>query len=186
VDYDSNRHSRTPCSKSGDKTSDFCIAAAKEAMEEAQVTADDIEFIILGTISPDMRFHATAIFVQDTLKCENAVAFDVSATCSGFLYALTQAEAMIALGRAKTGLVIGAELMTPITDWTDRSTCILFGDGAGPMVLTAANDDEHGVLSTYIGSGGNTSNYYIVLVMERPAGQIPARNNRRRFDSNER
>jgi 3-oxoacyl-[acyl-carrier-protein] synthase III len=140
----------------GDKTSDLCVAAARIAMEDAQVQPEEIEFIILGTISPDMRFPATAIFIQEALKCDNAVSYDVSATCSGFLFALYQAEAMIALGRAKKGLVIGAELLTTLTDWTDRGTCVLFGDGAGAVVLEAS-DDERGLLSTYIGSGGNAS-----------------------------
>jgi len=140
----------------GDKTSDLCIEAARTALDDARVKPEEIEFIVLGTISPDMRFPATAVFIQEALKCENAVAYDVSATCSGFLFSLYQGEAMIALGRAKKGLVIGAELLTTIADWTDRGTCVLFGDGAGAVVLEEAND-EHGILSTYIGSGGGAS-----------------------------
>jgi 3-oxoacyl-[acyl-carrier-protein] synthase-3 len=140
----------------GEKTSDFCVRAARIALEDAGVTPEELDFIIIGTISPDMRFPATAIFVQEVLRATKAVAYDVSATCSGFLYALSQGEAMIALKRAKKGLVIGAELLTTITDWSDRGTCVLFGDGAGAAVLTEATD-ERGVLSTYVGSGGDAS-----------------------------
>lgn len=140
----------------GQKTSEFCIEAAKIALEEAGLEPAELDFIVLGTISPDMRFPATAIFVQETLKAKRAVAWDVSATCSGFLYSLYQGEALIALGRAKKGLVIGAEMLTTITNWTDRGTCVLFGDGAAAFVLEPAVD-ERGVLSTYIGSGGDAS-----------------------------
>jgi len=142
----------------GEKTSDYCTRAAKMALDQAGVTPEQLEFIIIGTISPDMRFPATAVFVQEALGADNAVAYDVSATCSGFIYSLFNAESMIALGRAKTGLVIGAELLTTITDWSDRGTCVLFGDGAGAAVLTKAEDDR-GILSTYIGSGGNASQF---------------------------
>lgn len=142
--------------KRGEKTSDFCIRAARIALEEAAVSPEEIDFIIVGTISPDMRFPATAIFVQEALRATNAVAFDISATCSGFLFALRQGEAMIALGQAKKGLVIGAELLTPITDWNDRGTCVLFGDGAGAVVLGEA-EDERGILATHIGTGGDGS-----------------------------
>ncbi|MBU0508495.1 ketoacyl-ACP synthase III [bacterium] len=143
----------------GDKTSDYCIAAARQALERAGVSPEELEFIILGTISPDMRFPATAIFVQEALNAVNAAAWDISATCSGFLYSLYQGEAIIALGRARKGLVIGAEMLTSVTDYTDRGTCVLFGDGAGAVVLTEAEQDERGILSTYLGSGGNASQF---------------------------
>ncbi|HEY3294298.1 MAG TPA: beta-ketoacyl-ACP synthase III [bacterium] len=143
--------------KRGERTSEYCIKAARIALDDAGVTAEELDFIIIGTISPDMRFPATAIFVQEALHAKNATCWDISATCSGFLYCLYQAEALIALGRAKKGLVIGAELLSLITDWTDRGTCVLFGDGAGAVVLTEATD-ERGILSTYIGSGGDASN----------------------------
>jgi len=142
--------------KRGERTSTYCIKAAQIALDDAGVTAEELDFIIIGTISPDMRFPATAIFVQEALKAKNATCWDISATCSGFLYCLYQAEALIALGRAKKGLVIGAEMLSLITDWTDRGTCVLFGDGAGAVVLTEATD-ERGILSTYIGSGGDAS-----------------------------
>lgn len=139
--------------KRGEKNSDYCIKAAKNALDSAKITAEELDFIIIGTISGDMRFPATAIYVQSALGAVNATAWDISATCSGFLFALYQAEALIASGKAKTGLIIGAEMLTPLTDWTDRGTCILFGDGAGAAVLTVANDDR-GILSTYVGTSG--------------------------------
>ncbi|MBI5059201.1 ketoacyl-ACP synthase III [candidate division KSB1 bacterium] len=138
----------------GQKTSDFCIAAARSALEMADVRAEELDAIILATISPDMRFPATAIIVQGALGAVNAAAWDISATCSGFMFSLYQGEAMIALGRARKVLVIGAEMLTLLTDWTDRGTCVLFGDGAGAAVLAAASDDR-GILSTYIGTSGD-------------------------------
>ena len=157
----------------GEKTSDFCIRASRIALDEAGVKPDDLDFIILGTISPDMRFPATAIFVQEALRATNAVAYDVSATCSGFLFALYQGEAMIARKRARKGLVIGAELLTMITNWTDRGTCILFGDGAGAAVLTEATD-ERGILSTRIGSGGDGS-HLLYSIGHGTAGSVSTR-----------
>ncbi|MDD5088516.1 MAG: ketoacyl-ACP synthase III [bacterium] len=154
----------------GDKTSDYCIRAARDALAEAGVEPEELDFIILGTISPDMRFPATAIFVQEALNAKNATAWDVSATCSGFLYSLYLAEAIIALGRAKKGLVLGAEFLTPITDFTDRATCVLFGDGAGAVVVTEAEGDR-GILSTYIGSGGNAS-HVLYSVGHGTAGSV--------------
>jgi 3-oxoacyl-[acyl-carrier-protein] synthase III len=157
----------------GQKTSDFCISAARIALDEAAIKPEELDFIILGTISPDMRFPATAIFIQEALRATNAVAYDVSATCSGFLFALYQGELMIARKRARKGLVIGAELLTTITNWTDRGTCILFGDGAGAAVLTEATD-ERGILSTYIGSGGDAS-HLLYNVGHGTAGYVSTR-----------
>lgn len=140
--------------KRGEKTSDYCIRAARIALEDAGVSPEELDFIIIATISGDMRFPATAIYVQGALRAVNATAWDISATCSGFLFALYDAEALIALGRAKKGLVIGVEFLSTITDWTDRGTCVLFGDGAGAVVLAEAND-ERGILSTYTGTSGD-------------------------------
>jgi 3-oxoacyl-[acyl-carrier-protein] synthase-3 len=163
----------------GEKTSDYCVRAARVALDQAGVAPEELDFIILGTISPDMRFPATAIFIQEILRANRAVAYDVSATCSGFLYSLAQGEALIALKRAKKGLVIGAELLTPITDWNDRATCVLFGDGAGAAVLTEATD-ERGVLSTYVGSGGDAS-----LLMYCVGGGMAGSLNSAKEDRNE-
>ena len=140
--------------KRGEKVSDYCVRAARSAMEDAGVSAEQLDFIIIGTISGDMRFPATAIYVQGALGAVNATCWDISATCSGFLFTLYQGELLISSGRAKKGLVIGSEFLTPQTDYTDRGTCVLFGDGAGAVVLEATSDDR-GILSTHIGTSGD-------------------------------
>lgn len=138
----------------GDKTSDYCIRAARQALEDAKVDPADLDLIILGTISGDLRFPATSLIIQNEIGAKKATAWDVSATCSGFLFSLYQAELAIASGRAKKALVLGSELLTPICDWTDRATCVLFGDGAGAVVLTEATD-ERGVLAVTNGTNGD-------------------------------
>ena len=140
--------------KRGEKVSDYCIRAATIALADAGVTAEELDFIIIGTISGDMRFPATAVYVQGALGAVNATCWDISATCSGFLFTLYQGELLISSGRAKKGLIIGSEFLTPQTDYTDRGTCVLFGDGAGAVVLEATTDDR-GILSTYIGTSGD-------------------------------
>jgi 3-oxoacyl-[acyl-carrier-protein] synthase-3 len=135
----------------GEKCSDYCIRAARNALESAGLAGSDIDLIIIGTISGDLRFPSTAQKVQSAIGAKHCTSWDVSATCSGFLFALTQADAFFATGRATNAIVIGAEMLTPMVDWTDRATCVLFGDGAGAVVLTKSHD-ERGVLSTYIGS----------------------------------
>ncbi len=145
----------------GQKNSDFCIAAAKSALENAGITAEALDAIIIATISGDLRFPATSVIVQGALGATRAVSWDISATCSGFLFAIYQAELLISAGRANTVLVIGAELLTPLVDWTDRGTCVLFGDGAGAVILTKATD-RRGVLSTYIGTNSDVSLLYCI------------------------
>ncbi len=139
--------------KKGDRTSDYCITAAREALAEAQVDPLELDAIILATVTGDMRFPATSVFVQEAIGAKNAAAWDVSATCSGFLFAIYNADTLIAAKRAKKILVIGSEMLTSMVNWDDRSTCILFGDAAGAAVLVAA-DDDRGILSTVIGSNG--------------------------------
>lgn len=134
-------------------TSDFCVAAAREALQEARVDANDLDLILLGTVTGDMRFPATAIFVQARLGAHRAAVMDLSAACSGFLYGLTIADAMIASGKYRNVLVIGAESMTLMVDWSDRNTCVLFGDGAG-AALVSPSDGNQGILSTYLGADG--------------------------------
>ncbi len=134
-------------------TSDFCVAAAQEALEDAGIKAQDLELILIATVTGDMRFPSTSIFVQARLGAHNAAVMDISAACSGFLYGLTVADAMIAAGKYQHILVIGAESMTLMVDWSDRNTCVLFGDGAGAAVVSPA-DDNRGILSTYLGSDG--------------------------------
>jgi len=136
-----------------ENTSDLATRAAERALEMAGVDAKDIELIIVGTITGDYPWPATACVVQSNLGAVNAGAFDVSAACSGFLYALSCAVDRIEAGRCKKALVIGAEILTRIVDWEDRNTCVLFGDAAGAVVVEAS-DGEHGILSTHLHADG--------------------------------
>lgn len=139
-------------------TSDLASEAARRAMEAAGVTADEIQLIIVATVTPDMFFPSTACFVQKKIGAANAVCFDVSAACSGFLYALQVARHFINTGNRTTALVIGAEKLSSLVNWKDRNTCVLFGDGAGAVVIRRAEEgtDAPGrVLSTVMGSDGN-------------------------------
>ena len=134
-------------------TSDLATNAAKEALKDAGLEPLDIELIIVATITPDMQFPATACFVQANIGAKNAVCFDISAACSGFVYAISVAHQFIACGTYKNALVIGVEVLSSITDWKDKNTCVLFGDGAGAAVL--AEVESGGILSTYLGSDGS-------------------------------
>ncbi|MBI4394669.1 MAG: ketoacyl-ACP synthase III [Candidatus Omnitrophica bacterium] len=136
----------------GTATSDLAAKAALEAIQSAGLKPTDLDLIILATISPDMLFPSTACLVQEKIgaKCP---AFDISAACSGFPYALTIAEGLIRSGAFKNILAIGAEVISGFINWKDRSTCVLFGDGAGAAVLGEAKDG-HGILATYLGSEG--------------------------------
>lgn len=125
----------------GKGTSYMAEKAAREALEDAGIDASEIDAIIVGTVTPDYMFPATAALVQKRIGAENAFAFDLSAACSGFLYALSNGSMMIESGRAKKVLVIGADKMSAIVDFTDRTTCILFGDGAGAVVLEETDKD---------------------------------------------
>ena len=142
----------------GQLTSDLAIAAARQALERAGVAAQDVDLLILATATPDLTFPATATKVQAALGMTGGVAFDIQAVCSGFVFALTTADAFIRSGQAKTALVIGAETFSRILDWSDRNTCVLFGDGAGAVVLKArqVEDDSTspGILSTHLHSDG--------------------------------
>ncbi|MGE4526917.1 MAG: beta-ketoacyl-ACP synthase III [Rhodospirillaceae bacterium] len=142
----------------GELTSDLATAAARQAMEAAGVTADEIDLIILGTTTPDDTFPASAAKVQANLGVPGGFAFDVQAVCSGFLYALSTADKFIRTGEARTALVIGAETFSRILDWNDRETCVLFGDGAGAVVLRATEGEgttaDTGILSTHLHSDG--------------------------------
>jgi 3-oxoacyl-[acyl-carrier-protein] synthase-3 len=131
--------------------SDLAIAASKKAIEDAGIKADAIELIVVATATPDMFFPSTACFVQKALGIKEAVSFDVSAACTGFLYALEAAKGMLEGGSYKTALVIGAEKLSSITNWKDRNTCVLFGDGAGAAVLQK-RPTPGGILSTYLRS----------------------------------
>ena len=134
-------------------TSDLAVIAAQRALEEANLTGDDIDLIIVATATPDMQFPSTATIVQQKLGISGCAAFDVQAVCAGFMYALTTANAYIKSGMAKTVLVIGAETFSHILDWQDRTTCVLFGDGAGAVVLGAS--DEAGIIHSKLQADGS-------------------------------
>jgi 3-oxoacyl-[acyl-carrier-protein] synthase-3 len=128
--------------------------AARQALERARVLPEEVDGIICATITPDEFFPSTACKLQADLGCTNAFAFDVLAACAGFVYALAMADGYIRIGRAKTVLLVGAEILSKTVDWNDRSICILFGDGAGAVVLQGTNDPDTRVLSTCLGSDG--------------------------------
>lgn len=134
-------------------TSDMAAEAAKAALLNAGITAEDLGMIIVATVTPDMFFPSTACFVQTKIGAKNAVCFDVSAACSGFLYALEIARQFIASGTQKNVLVIGAEKLSTIVNWTDRNTCVLFGDGAGAAIVSH-RPGSRGIRHTHMGSDG--------------------------------
>ncbi len=136
----------------GETTSDLGYNAAVRAMEAAGVVASEIDLIVVGTTTPDLIFPSTACLIQHRLGANGCAAFDVNAACSGFVYALTVADKFIRSGSAKTALVIGTETLTRMVDWSERTTCVLFGDGAGAVVLKA--DTETGILSTHMHADG--------------------------------
>ncbi|MDH3662713.1 MAG: ketoacyl-ACP synthase III [Alphaproteobacteria bacterium] len=142
----------------GELTSDLAVAAARQALERAEIGADDLDLILVATTTPDHTFPATATAVQQKLGADAAAAFDLQAVCSGFVYALAVADNFIKTGQATRALVIGAETFSRLLDWTDRSTCVLFGDGAGAVVLEAEEGSgtvqDRGVLATHLGSDG--------------------------------
>ncbi len=135
-------------------TSDLGAAAARAALDNAGLSAEEIDLLIVATLSPDMFFPSTACFVQDQIGAKNAFCYDLGAACSGFLYAMENARAQIACGAVDTALVVGAEKMSAFLDWEDRSTCILFGDGAGAAVMRAS-DSGRGVMPAVMGSDGS-------------------------------
>ncbi len=136
----------------GQTTVDLAEQAALRAMEAAGVSAAELDLIVMGTTTPDIIFPSSACLLQARLGANGCAAFDVNAACSGFIFALTTADKFIRSGAAKTVLVVGAETLTRILDWSDRNTCVLFGDGAGAVVLKA--DAETGILSTHLHSDG--------------------------------
>jgi len=141
----------------GEMTSDLAIRAAETALKNAGLSGNDIDLIVVATSTPDETFPATATRVQAALGMTRGAAFDVQAVCSGFVFALAVADNFIKVGQARAALVIGAETFSRILDWTDRTTCVLFGDGAGAVVLVAGEGrtkDDRGILSTHIFSDG--------------------------------
>lgn len=139
-------------------TSTFATLAAQRALEMAEVEPQDIDLIICATVCPDMMLPATACLIQSALGAQRAAAYDMAAACSGFLYGLVQAEGVIKAGRARHVLVIGAELLSRYVDYTDRATCVIFGDGAG-AALVRATEEPRGILSARIRSDGEFADY---------------------------
>ena len=148
------RHIAAP----GELTSDLAVAAATRALADADIRAGDIDLIVMATSTPDNTFPAAAVTVQEKLGITRGAAFDVQAVCSGFVFGLATADAMLRAGHAETALVIGAETFSRILDWTDRSTCVLFGDGAGAVVLRrrvqSGDNADRGLLTTHLRSDG--------------------------------
>jgi 3-oxoacyl-[acyl-carrier-protein] synthase III len=148
------RHIAAP----GEKTSDLAIEAANAALADAGATAQDIDLVICATTTPDETFPSVGTVIQAKIGMTRGAAFDVQAVCSGFIYALAIADSFIKAGQARTALVVGAETMSRLMDWNDRTTCVLFGDGAGAVILNAGEGkgtaDDRGVLNTRIFSDG--------------------------------
>jgi len=147
----------------------MATGAARDALAHAGITADTVDAILLATSTPDQAFPATAVRVQAALGMTHGFAFDLAAACSGFIYGLSVADALIRTGQVRTVLVIGSEVYSRIVDWTDRSTCVLFGDGAGAVVLQAGAADGPGLLSTHLHSDGSTGDLlYVDGAVGRP------------------
>ena len=153
-----------------DHFSDFCTRAAEQALKKGHVRAEDLDMILVGTISGDMPFPATSCLVQRNIGATRAAASDVGAACVGFLYALHLADGLIQSGKAENVLVIGGEILSRNVDWTDRNTCVLFGDGAGAVVLQATKGD-HGILGSLMKSNGN---YHDFICMPGGGSDRPA------------
>lgn len=151
----------------GEYTSDLAAKAAERALEMAGLTAEQIDLIVVATITGDYPWPATACIVQEKIKAVNAVAFDISAACSGFVFALATASSYISTGLAKRALVIGAEILTRAVDWNDRNTCVLFGDGAGAVVIDG-HDGEAGIMSSHMHSDGS----YVDLLYQPGFGSV--------------
>ncbi|MBM3285026.1 MAG: ketoacyl-ACP synthase III [Candidatus Aminicenantes bacterium] len=151
-------------------TSDLCLEAARRALRNGKFAVEDIDLIIVATSTPDTLFPSTACWVQQGLQANHVAAFDISAGCTGFLYGMILAEGLILSGIARRILLLGGELLTKITNWQDRSTCVLFGDAAGAVVLEESNDDS-GMLSYYWKADGSLGN---LLIMPAGGTRMPA------------
>lgn len=147
----------------GQAASDLAFEAAQQALKNAKLKAEELDLIIVATITPDMPFPSVASIIQDKLGAKKAACFDISAACAGFVYGLSVAEKFIACSVYKNALVIGTEVLSSITDWQDRNTCVLFGDGAGAVVLSEVK--KGGIISTYLGCDGSKAG-----ILNMPAG----------------
>lgn len=153
----------------GENTSEMATTASLKALEMAGISPDALDMIVMATVTPDRQFPSAACFVQKALKADKANAFDVSAGCSGFLYALSVADNAVAMGYSQNALVIGAERLSSITNWEDRTTCVLMGDGAGALVLSPGTEHD-GILSTHLHSDGN---FWNLLYSSNVPSKIP-------------
>ena len=152
-------------------TAFLATEAAKKALADANLDAGEVELIIVGTITPEMVFPSTACFVQRSLRAKKAWVFDLAAACSGFVYGLSIVQQFIGSGRIKNALVIGAETLTKITNWSDRTSCILFGDGAGAVVLEQGEDERKGIMYSTMASDGD---YWESLICRAYGSRYPA------------
>jgi len=153
------RHIAAP----GEAASDLAVVACEKALTEAKVKPEELDLIVVGTVTGDMPFPSTACVLQQRLGAPHAAAFDVSAGCTGFIYALSVARQFVSTGASRTALVVGVEMLSKITDWTDRSTCVLFGDGSGAAVLKADTEPDKGILATYLAADGNGGKHLYML-----------------------
>ncbi|MCM0650317.1 ketoacyl-ACP synthase III [Clostridium swellfunianum] len=151
----------------GENTSDLGAKAAIKALEKASLTPEEIDLIVVATSSPDALSPSTAVYIQSKIGAFNAACFDISAACSGFIYALNVAAQFIKTGQSKKALVVGAEVLSKVTDWTDRNTCVLFGDGAGAAVLMPS--EEKGIASIFNGADGRKTEFLTL-------GCVPVKN----------
>jgi len=154
-----------------ESTADLAIAAGRRALEYAGLAAEDLEMIVVATITPEMVFPSTACFVQRALGATKAWAFDIAAACSGFVYSLHLVHQLMERGRLNSALVIGAETLSKITNWNDRSSCILFGDGAGAVVLERKQEGSRGILYSTLGADGT---YWESLNCQAHGSRYPA------------
>ena len=147
----------------GQAASDLALKASQQALKDAQLKPEDLDLVIVATITPDMQFPSVAALLQHSLGAKKVVCFDISAACAGFVYAIITAQQFIASGTYKNALVVGTEVLTSVTDWKDRNTCVLFGDGAGAAVLAPVKSG--GILSGYLGTDGSQADLLFI-----PAG----------------
>ncbi|MFH1009190.1 MAG: beta-ketoacyl-ACP synthase III [Candidatus Latescibacterota bacterium] len=162
---------RRHIAEDGETTGSLGAEAGRRALEDAGIGPEDVDLILVATITPEMFFPSTACVIQETLGAIHAGAMDVNAACSGFIYALSVADLMVASGKYTHVLVIASETLSRITDWSDRSTCVLFGDGAGAAVVSPSPDGKRGILATYLKSDGSKGD---ILYMPGGGSRHPA------------
>ncbi len=162
------------------KASDLGVRASEAALKKAGIQPEELDGIIVAGLNPDMQFPATACFIQDKLGAKG-FAFDVTAACAGFVYGVNMASLFINSGQCKKVLVVGAELISPVVDWTDRNTCILFGDAAGAVVLTHSEDKDRGVFDSYLESKGAAHDILSLGLMDKEGNQAISMDGRQVF-----